>query len=59
MKINIKTPGVHHIALLVSDYESAKHFYVETLGFQIILEQPNVIISCDPKNERPFCQGIL
>ena len=44
MKINIKTPGIHHVELRVSDYESAKRFYVETLGFQIILEKPNVFI---------------
>ena len=44
MTINIKTPGVHHVELRVSDYDSAKRFYVETLGFQIILEKPNVFI---------------
>ncbi len=44
MAIDIKTPGVHHIVFRVTDYERAKKFYVETLGFQIILEQPNLFI---------------
>lgn len=29
---------IHHIAIIVSDYEKSKHFYVELLGFQIIRE---------------------
>jgi len=44
MAINIKTLGVHHVALRVTDYERAKRFYVETLGFQIVLEKPNLFI---------------
>lgn len=44
MSINIKTPGVHHVALRVTDYERAKRFYVDTLGFQIALEKPNLFI---------------
>ena len=26
---------VHHIAIIGSDYEASKHFYVDLLGFQI------------------------
>ncbi|MDZ7291775.1 MAG: VOC family protein [candidate division KSB1 bacterium] len=44
MAINIKTPGVHHVTLRVADYERAKRFYVETLGFQVVLEKPNLFI---------------
>lgn len=44
MAINIKTPGVHHVTLRVTDYERAKRFYVETLGFQVVLEKPNLFI---------------
>ncbi|WP_159638631.1 SMU1112c/YaeR family gloxylase I-like metalloprotein [Sphingobacterium composti Ten et al. 2007 non Yoo et al. 2007] len=34
MKLN----KVHHIALIVSDYEKSKHFYTEILGLEIIQE---------------------
>lgn len=30
--------SLHHIALIVSDYQAAKHFYVDILGFKIIRE---------------------
>ena len=29
---------IHHIAIIGSDYERSKHFYVDLLGFQIIRE---------------------
>lgn len=29
---------IHHIAIIVSDYEKSKAFYVEKLGFKIIRE---------------------
>ena len=29
---------IHHIAIIVSDYEAAKNFYVNKLGFSIIRE---------------------
>lgn len=44
MGINIKTPNVHHVCLRVSDFNRAKHFYSETLGFPIVLEEPNLFI---------------
>lgn len=34
----MKTTGIHHIAIICSDYERSKKFYVETLGFSIIHE---------------------
>lgn len=34
MKIN----GIHHVAIICSDYEKSKHFYVEFLGFEVIQE---------------------
>ena len=34
--MNIKK--IHHIAIIVSDYEKSKRFYVEKLGFKIIRE---------------------
>ncbi|MCF2444871.1 VOC family protein [Dyadobacter sp. CY345] len=27
--------GIHHIAIIASDYEKSKHFYTEILGFKI------------------------
>ncbi|MBX2860624.1 MAG: VOC family protein [Vampirovibrio sp.] len=30
--------GVHHIAIICSNYEVSKHFYTQTLGFQVIHE---------------------
>lgn len=29
---------VHHIAIIGSDYEKSRHFYVDLLGFQVIRE---------------------
>jgi glyoxylase I family protein len=34
----MKTTGIHHIAIICSDYECSKGFYVEVLGFSIIEE---------------------
>lgn len=44
MGIEIRTPGIHHVGLRVADYERSKRFYTETLGFQVLLEQPNLLI---------------
>jgi len=44
MKIDIKTPGVHHIALRTSDLVRSKRFYDATLGFPLILEKENLFI---------------
>jgi glyoxylase I family protein len=30
--------GIHHIAIICSDYDRSKHFYVELLGFPILRE---------------------
>lgn len=30
--------GIHHIAIICSDYEKSKHFYTEILGFEIVNE---------------------
>ena len=34
----MQTTGIHHVAIICSDYEKSKHFYVEVLGFSIIQE---------------------
>ena len=30
--------GIHHVAIICSDYERSRHFYVNVLGFQVIQE---------------------
>jgi glyoxylase I family protein len=30
--------GIHHIAIICSDYDRSRHFYVELLGFPILRE---------------------
>ncbi len=30
--------GIHHVAIICSDYEKSKHFYTEILGFKVIEE---------------------
>lgn len=42
--IRPQTPGIHHLALRVSDYARARRFYVDTLGFPVALEVPNLCI---------------
>ena len=34
----MKLGTVHHVAIIVSDYEKTKDFYVNKLGFQIVRE---------------------
>lgn len=38
MEEKMKLGKIHHIAIIVSDYEKSKKFYTEILGFQIIRE---------------------
>ncbi|MCB9053089.1 MAG: VOC family protein [Lewinellaceae bacterium] len=42
--IEIKTPGVHHIAIRVSDMARSKAFYIDKLGFKAVLDQPELLI---------------
>lgn len=41
MAVNMNTSGVHHVALRVSDVERSKKFYVETLGFEHLMDAEN------------------
>lgn len=34
----MQTSGIHHVAIICSNYEQSKKFYVEVLGFSIIKE---------------------
>ena len=44
MAVGIKTPGIHHLTLRVTDFERSKRFYGETLGFPVALETPDLIV---------------
>ncbi len=44
MSINIKTPGVHHVTLRSSDLERSKRFYIDILGFKLLMETPGLFL---------------
>ena len=35
----METTGIHHVAIICSDYKKSKQFYVEVLGFSVIKER--------------------
>lgn len=34
----MKLSVIHHVAIIVSDYQRSRHFYVDLLGFEVIRE---------------------
>ncbi len=42
--MTLKTDGLHHLALRVTDRARAKQFYTEALGFPIVMESHEVLI---------------
>lgn len=42
--IAIRTPGVHHIALRVTDLPRARVFYIDRLGFPLLLETSELLL---------------
>ena len=42
--IGIKTSGVHHVTLRSTDLARARVFYVERLGFPLLLETPELFL---------------
>ena len=34
----MKISGIHHVAIIASDYARSKHFYTEVLGLEILAE---------------------
>ena len=44
MKINLSTPGVHHLALRATDLARSRRFYADLLGFPVVIESPELFI---------------
>ena len=42
--INVQTTGVHHVALRSTDLARSRIFYLERLGFTLLLETPDIFI---------------
>src|ERR1700676_1526542 len=42
--MSLQTSGLHHLAIRVTDLARARSFYVDTLGFQFVLDLPGGII---------------
>lgn len=42
--IAMQTPGVHHLSLRSTNLERARVFYVERLGFPVLMEVPGLLI---------------
>ena len=42
--IRIQTPGIHHVALRSTDLERSRVFYIERLGFPVLVEAPGLLI---------------
>jgi glyoxylase I family protein len=44
MGIDLKTSGVHHIALRTVNLDRSKHFYKQLLGFPLLMEAPGIFL---------------
>jgi glyoxylase I family protein len=42
--IAIRTPGVHHFTLRVTDLARAKVFYADRLGFPVLMQTPDLLL---------------
>jgi glyoxylase I family protein len=42
--VNIRTAGVHHVALRVTDLARARVFYLERLGFPLLMDSPELFL---------------
>jgi glyoxylase I family protein len=42
--IQIQTPGLHHVALRSTDLQRSRVFYIERLGFSVLLETDTLLI---------------
>jgi catechol 2,3-dioxygenase-like lactoylglutathione lyase family enzyme len=44
MAINPVTPGIHHICLRSTNFDTTKNFYQDILGFPLAVDTPELII---------------
>ena len=44
LRIAVRTPGVHHLALRVTDLARARVFYLDRLGFPLLLDSPELFL---------------
>ena len=42
--IGIRTPGIHHVSLRVTDLARARVFYIDRLGFPLLMEAPGIFL---------------
>lgn len=42
--INVRTTGAHHVAIRCTDLARAKLFYIDRLGFPLLLESPDLFL---------------
>lgn len=42
--IKIQTPGLHHVTLRCTDLARSRVFYIDRLGFPVLLEVPGILI---------------
>lgn len=42
--IGVRTTGVHHVAIRCTDIARARLFYIERLGFPVLIDKPDLFI---------------
>lgn len=42
--VRMQTPGIHHIALRVRNFDQARRFYLDLLGFESLMEVPGLLL---------------
>jgi glyoxylase I family protein len=43
-QIGLQTSGIHHLALRVRNFDEARRFYIELLGFEKLMEAPGLLL---------------
>jgi glyoxylase I family protein len=42
--MSLRTGGLHHLTIRTTDLAKAKHFYIDTLGFQAVRERDGALL---------------